>query len=144
MERLYGIVVFALGIAILWQGRTLAFGSLRNPGSGMFPALIGVLMLVLSGMLVAVPPKTDSRSPFSGKVLVRVGSVFAALVLYAFLLETLGFLLVSLVLTVFLFAVFDSNKYRFAVLKAFVLTGLAYVLFEILLKSNLPRGLLSF
>ena len=145
MERLYGIVVFALGIAILWQGRTLTFGSLRNPGSGMFPALIGVLMLVLSGMLVAVPPKTDSRgSPFSGKVLVRVGSVFAALVLYAFLLETLGFLIVSLVLTVFLFVVFDSRTHSLAVLKAFVLTGLAYVLFEILLKSNLPRGLLSF
>ena len=145
MERLYGIVVFCLGLAILWEGRTLAFGSLRNPGSGMFPALIAAMMLVLPVILIALPPKTESRgSSISGKVVLRICSVFAALVLYAFLLEGLGFLIVSFVLATFLFAVFESQKYGFAVLKAFVLTGLAYILFEVLLKSNLPRGLLSF
>jgi putative tricarboxylic transport membrane protein len=145
MERLYGIVVFCLGLAILWEGRTLAFGSFRNPGSGMFPALIAGLMVVLSLILIALPPKTEGGGPpVSGKVLVRVGSVFATLVLYSFFLERLGFLIVSFLLAVFLFAVFESQKYWLAALKAVVLTGLAYLLFEILLKSNLPRGLLSF
>ena len=145
MERLYGILVFCLGTAILWEGRTLAFGSFRNPGSGMFPALIAALMLVLSVILIALPPKTESRgSSISGKVVLRIGSVFAALVIYAVFLEVLGFLIVSFVLATFLFAVFESQKYWLAVLKAFVLTGLTYVLFETLLKSNLPRGLLSF
>ncbi|MEW6667533.1 MAG: tripartite tricarboxylate transporter TctB family protein [Thermodesulfobacteriota bacterium] len=145
MERLYAIVVFCLGLAILWQGRPLAFGSFRNPGSGMFPALIAVMMMVLAVILFAIPPKTDTRaSPISGRVVLRICSVFAALVLYAVLLEFLGFLIVSFVLATFLFAVFDSQKYRFAVLKAFVLTGLAYILFEVLLHSNLPRGLLNF
>jgi putative tricarboxylic transport membrane protein len=145
MERFYGIVVFCLGLAILWEGRGLAFGSFRNPGSGMFPALIAVVMLVLSAILIAVPPKTEGqKSSVSGKVLVRICSVFAALVLYSLLLEVLGFLIVSLVLATFLFAVFDSRNYWLAVLKAFMLTGLSYLLFEILLKSNLPRGLLGF
>jgi putative tricarboxylic transport membrane protein len=145
VERLYGIVVFCLGLAILWEGRGLAFGSFRNPGSGMFPALIAAMMLVLSVILFALTPKTESRgSPISGKVLLRVCSVFAALVLYAVFLEVLGFLITSFVLATFLFAVFESQKHWSAVLKAFVLTGLAYVLFEVILKSNLPRGLLSF
>lgn len=145
MERIYGIVVFCLGLAILWEGRTLAFGSFRNPGSGMFPALIAAMMLVLSAILIALPPKTDGRgSSISGRVVLRICSVFAALVLYAFLLEPLGFLIVSFVLATFLFAVFESQKYGLAVFKAFVLTGLAYLLFEVLLQSNLPRGLLSF
>ncbi len=141
MERLSGIVIFALGIAILWEGRTLTFGSLRNPGSGMFPCLIAIMMLVLSAILIALPPKTESQGQrISGMVLVRICSVFAALVLYALFLETLGFLVVSLLLSMFLFAVFDSRKYWIAVVRAFVLTGLAYVLFDLLLKSNLPRG----
>ena len=145
MERLYGVVVFCLGMAILWEGRGLSFGSLRSPGSGMFPDLIAVLMMVLSAILMAVPPRTEGRgSAISGKVVVRIGSVFAALVLYSLLLELLGFLIVSLVLTTFLFAVFDSRKYWLAILRAFVLTGLSYVLFEVLLKSNLPRGVLGF
>lgn len=145
MERIYGMVVFCLGLAILWQGSSLAFGSFRNPGSGMFPALIAILMLALSAILIIVPPKTESRGPsVSGKVLVRVCSVFTSLVLYAVFLEFLGFLIASFALTVFLFAVFASENYWSAVLKALVLTGLAYVLFDVLLKSNLPRGLLSF
>ena len=145
VERIYGIVIFCLGLAILWAGRTLTFGSFRSPGSGMFPALIAILMLVLSLILIVLPPRTESRGPsVSGKVLVRVCAVFASLVLYALLLEFLGFLIVSFVLTVFLFAVFGSEQYGFAVLKALALTGFAYVLFEILLKSNLPKGLLSF
>jgi len=145
MERLYGVVVFCLGMAILWEGRGLSFGSLRSPGSGMFPDLIAVLMMVLSAILMAVPPRTEGRgSAISGKVVLRIGSVFAALVLYSLLLELLGFLIVSLVLTTFLFAVFDSRKYWIAILRAFVLTGFSYVLFEVLLKSNLPRGVLGF
>lgn len=145
MERLYGIVVFCLGLAILWTGRGLSFGTFRNPGSGMFPVLIAILMLVLSAILIALPPKTQSPRPsVSGKVLVRICAVFVSLVFYPFFLDFLGFLIVSFILAVFLFGVFASEKYQFAVLKALVLTGLAYVLFEILLKSNLPKGLLSF
>ncbi len=145
MERLYGAVVFCLGLAILWEGRTLSFGSLRSPGSGMFPDLVAVMMMVLSAILLVAPPKTEGGgSSISGKVLLRIGSVFAALVLYSLFLEVLGFLIVSLVLATFLFVVFDSRKYWLAVLRAFVLTGLAYALFEVLLKSNLPRGVLGF
>jgi putative tricarboxylic transport membrane protein len=146
VERVYGIVVFCLGLAILWEGRSLSFGSFRNPGSGMFPDLIAILMLVLSAILIAMPPKKESReAPVSGKTVVLISSAFVSLVLYAIFLDFLGFLIASFLLSVFLFGVFDSGtKYGIAVFKALILTGLAYVLFEIVLKSNLPKGLLNF
>ena len=73
-----------------------------------------------------------------------MGVVFMAMLLYSFLLEYLGFLIVSFLLLTLLFAAFGSQRYWLSLLRAFVLTGLAYFLFEILLKSSLPRGIIGF
>ncbi len=147
MERVYGIVVFCLALAILWDGRKLIFGTFRSPGSGMFPDLIAGLMLFLSLLLILFPKKLGGGSAgpsFSKGPMGRLLLVFAALFLYAILLESLGFVIVSFFLTILLFAVFGFQSYTGTVLKAFISTGLAYVLFEVLLKSNLPRGILGF
>lgn len=145
MERLYGLVVFGLGTAILWDGRSLSFGSFRSPGSGMFPVLIAVLMLFLSLLLIVFPRKREGTGQsVSRKSIGRLSAVFVALLLYAFLLESLGFLIVSFLLTTLLFAVFGFQRYWQSVLRAIVSTGLAYALFELILKSNLPKGVFGF
>ncbi len=153
MERLYGVVVCGLGIVILWQGGTLSIGSLRSPGSGFFPVLIGAVIIILSVLLTLFPPKGASgdragaaktAKPIPWKGFVRTASVFAALALYAVFLEYLGFLIVSFVLTMILFVAFGSQSYLRAIFNAAVSTGFAYGLFEVLLKSNLPRGILGF
>lgn len=145
MDRLYGIVLFGLGTCILWQGKDLSIGSLRNPGSGMFPALIAVIMLILSVLLIIFPQKKGSDGPsVSMRSMVRISAVFLALVLYSFFLETLGFLIVSFLLTMLLFIAFGSRTYWQAILRAAFFTGFAYALFEVLFKSNLPKGLFGF
>ena len=144
MDRVYAVAVFCVGLAILWQGRGLTIGSFRNPGSGLFPALIAAIMIFFSVLLLLFPQKGERVAPpVSARSLLRISAVFVALLLYAFLLETLGFLVVSFVLTTFLFIAFGSQKYSLAAVKAIVFTGLAYLLFEILLKSNLPKGILG-
>ena len=145
MDRVYGIIFFGLGIAILWQGRDLSIGSLRSPGSGLFPALIAVIMLVLSSFLIIVPQKGEKEGQ-SGlmKSFVRICVVFLAMVLYSFFLEYLGFLIVSFLLTTLLFAAFGSQSYWRAILRAVVFTGFAYTIFEVLFKSNLPKGIFGF
>ena len=141
---MYGVVVLCLGLAVLWQGSSLTIGSFRNPGSGLFPALIAVILLVLSLLLILFPQKKEREGQaVSAKSIVRLSVVFAALLLYAFFLEYLGFLIVSFVLTTFLFLVFGSQRYWLAVVKAIAFTGLAYVLFELILKSNLPKGMVG-
>ena len=147
MERVYGLVVFCLAVAILWDGRKLIFGTFRSPGSGMFPDLIAGLMLFLSLLLMLFPQQLGDRSAgpsVSRGSMGRLLLVFAALFLYAIFLESLGFVIVSFLLTILLFSVFGVQSYKEAVWKASISTGLAYVLFEVLLKSNLPRGILGF
>ena len=145
MDRVYGFVILGIGIGILWEGRSLSIGSLRNPGSGMFPALIAVAMVILSSMLILFPQKKDGDRPLvSAKSLLRLSAVFLAMMLYALFLESLGFLIVSLLLTTLLFIAFGSQSYWKAIFRAIVFTALAYTVFEVLFKSNLPRGLLGF
>jgi len=149
MERLYGIIFFALGMAILWQGRNLTIGAIRSPGAGFFPALIAGIMLLLSVILMIFPPGKEGKDraeeqSASAKSVVRIAVVFAALLLYAFFLETLGFLVVNFLLTTLLFVAFGSHRYWVAVLRGLVLTGFAHALFGVLLKSNLPKGIWGF
>jgi putative effector of murein hydrolase len=67
-----------------------------------------------------------------------------SLFLYAILMETLGFILVTLLLFIFLLGIIEKKKWWFTVFVSVVVTVIAYLIFEIWLKSQLPKGLLGF
>ncbi len=146
MDRLYGIVVLGLGIGILWDGRDLSIGTLRSPGSGLFPDLMAAILIILAIVLIFSPQKEDGEGnqSVSAKSIARLSAVFLAMVLYSFFLESLGFVIVSFLLTMFLFIAFGSQSYWKAITRAAVFTGLAYTIFEVLFKSNLPKGIFGF
>lgn len=144
MDRISGFVVFSLGIGILWQGRHLAIGSFRAPGPGFFPTLIAVTLIILSLFLIIPGGKRNKGQSFSIRSTGRVLTVFVPLLFYFFFLEYLGFVITSFLLLTVLFVGFASQRWHIAVLEAFLFTGMAYVLFEMLLKSHLPKGVLGF
>lgn len=144
MEKICGTVVFCLGLAIIWQGRELSFGTLSAPGPGFFPFLLAGVLMVLSVAVFFTRHATEGEDRFftlSG--LRRVGGVFLALIAYYVFLERLGFLLVSFLLMAFFFAFIAKYVWHKALICAFLSIGLAYVLFEVLLKSNLPKGVIG-
>lgn len=146
MDRISGFVVFSLGIGILWQGRHLSIGSLRAPGPGFFPTLIALTLMILSLFLI-IPvekKKKKERQSFSARSAGRVLTVLVPLLFYFFFLEYLGFVVTSFLLLTVLFVGFASQRWHIAVLEASLFTGVAYVLFDMLLKSQLPKGVLGF
>ena len=144
MDRISGGVVLCLAAAILWQGKHLAIGNLRAPGPGFFPNLIAVILIILSLILLIAGDKKADKSPLivrqSGR---RLLPVFLALLGYFFLLEFLGFVVTSFLFMAVLFMTVTIQKWYRALLWAFVTTGFAYLIFEVLLKSNLPKGVLG-
>lgn len=145
VDRISGLVVFLLAFGIFWQGRGLSIGSLHAPGAGFFPALIAAVLVVLSLCLVIRGGKReDEEDAVSATSIIRMLMVFVALVGYFLLLEYLGFVIVSFLLMLFLFLWVGRQKWYIAFLSAVLCIALAYVLFEILLKSNLPRGVFGF
>ena len=144
MDRISGGVVFCLAAAILWQGRGLAIGNLHAPGPGFFPTLVAVILIILSLALIIAGNKKIDKRPFldkqSGR---RLLLVFLALLGYFFLLEPLGFAVTSFLFMAALFMTVAIQKWYTALLWALVTTGFAYLIFEVLLKSNLPKGVLG-
>ena len=59
-------------------------------------------------------------------------------------MERLGFLIVTLLLFIFLLGVIEKKRWWFAVLVSLAVTALSYLLFEVGLQSQLPKGLLEF
>lgn len=141
MDRISGGVVLCLAAAILWQGRGLSIGNLHAPGPGFFPTLVAVILIILSLSLIIAGNKKIEKSPFvykqSGSRLILV---FLSLLAYFFFLESLGFVVMSFLFMASLFVTVTTQKWYIALLWALVATGLAYFLFEVLLKSNLPKG----
>jgi putative tricarboxylic transport membrane protein len=145
VHRISGLVVFLLAFVIFWQGRSLSIGSLHAPGPGFFPALIAAVLVILSLVLMIEGGKKEGEEDaVSGQAIIRMLVLFAALVAYFLFLEYLGFVVVSFLLMFFLFLWVGRQRWYVAFLSAVICIGLAYLLFEILLKSNLPRGVFGF
>jgi putative tricarboxylic transport membrane protein len=144
MERVNGLIIFLFGLVIFWQGRALEIGGLHQPGPGFFPKLIACVLIILS-FPIFLGRKTESDEElFSASRLGRVVTVLGALIGYFLLLEFLGFALSSFCLMGFCFLFIGRQRWYAGLFWAFVTTGLAYVLFQILLKSELPKGVFGF
>jgi putative tricarboxylic transport membrane protein len=66
------------------------------------------------------------------------------LLIFAYLLEKIGYILSILLLMLFLFKVMGSQKWHIAIISTILCTLFVYAIFVLGLKSQLPRGILPF
>jgi putative effector of murein hydrolase len=59
-------------------------------------------------------------------------------------MEWLGFAIVTLLLFIFLLMVIEKKRWFFAVPVSLAVTLIAYLIFEVGLQSQLPRGILQY
>ena len=74
----------------------------------------------------------------------RVIYVTAALLLYTFLLKTVGFVLMTLLLLVFLLRGIEPQKWRLVIGFSILAAVGSYVIFDRVLQVSLPSGILGF
>ncbi len=134
-----GLFFTALGLLGLSGAADLEFGSLGAMGPGFFPAVVSTLLtltgalLLLRGLLRGgLRVKGESFSP--GALLL----LLTALLLFAFLLEPLGFLPASFVLVFVGRLAAGDGRVGEALLLALVLTALSGLLFIGWLEMPVP------
>ena len=137
-----------LGIAALaiWQSSIIPMGNIRQPGPGFLPFWVGVILALLSAVLwfqaVSRKPAAEPARFLSGEgkwpYVIAAG---IALLIYAFLLEPLGFIISTFLLLIFLFRVIGKKSWRVGVTGAIVVTFFTHLIFRVALKVQLPRGL---
>lgn len=137
-----------VGAGVSYGGYDLDLGTLHDPGSGFIFFWVGLIMvgLSLSIFIRALKEKGkagEMRLIWSEVQWKKIVSVLVALFLYGYFFQTLGFILSAALLLVFLFKAVEPQRWSVAILGAVVSSLVAYVVFQVWLGSQLPKGLLD-
>jgi hypothetical protein len=141
-----GLVFIALGIIFCAGGLKYKLFHFGSPGAGFFPFLFGLVLIGLSISLFFVSlfaVKKPSEKFFAQddslrKILLAVGALLA----YILLLPYTGFLIITFLFIVFMFRFIEPANWTSTILSAFLTTVICFVLFELWLGVQLPRGFL--
>jgi len=148
-DRISGLFWLIFSLFFSYSAYKLGMGSLRQPGPGFFFFWAGIVvaLLALSVIIKSFRKKAaeeEKGSVFGKSKVSKVFLVLLSLFLYALLMEWLGFAIVTLLLFLFLLGVIERKGWLFAVVVSLAVTGIAYLVFEVGLQSQLPKGLLEF
>lgn len=126
--------------------KDLGLGTLRYPAPGFYPFLISLLLICIALVLIirAVnyrkkAPEFSKRPSFGWNVPITLG----AMLVYAFVMDYLGYLISTSLLMLFFFKVTASLKWWVSLLLTAVTISISYYFFVVLLQSQLPAGILG-
>ncbi len=144
------LVWIGFAAIVCFGGLKLGFGSFHQPQAGFMPFLsglvLGLLALVdlISGVLNHWKGEKADREIWAnihwGKLLLTLVILF----IYTVFFNTLGFIIATVLLLLFLYRVMEPRPWWVVVVASIITTGLFYVGFKIGLESQLPGGFLGF
>ncbi len=148
-DRASGLFWFVFSLFVSYESYKLGLGTLHQPGPGFLFFWTGVVTAILSLIIIVTslrnrPPEETAGSDFGSWKVAKIVPVLISLFVYVLFMEWLGFLIVTLLLFIFLLGVIEKKRWWFAVLASLLITTLTYMVFEVALQSQLPKGLLEF
>jgi putative tricarboxylic transport membrane protein len=135
-SRVAGLVALAVGVAAALGARGLGVGSLTDPGPGLWPLVVGAV-LVITGAAVAVRPGDEAETIGRDAWAVVVACV--SLVAYTAVIGAVGFELPTAILLAFWLRVLGGEPWRTTVVVSVGVTVVAYVVFILALGVALPH-----
>jgi hypothetical protein len=148
-EIIGGIVIFLFGVVTTLLSLRMPIGTFRMGGTGLFPLILGILLMFLSGLFLlrlfvkarSAPEKSFAdQIPGSSKQLVFF---FGTMVLVTLSFNRLGYPLSSFVLMLALLRVLGVRRWRLNLSLSFIAAAVCYFLFVQWLKIPLPKGLIG-
>ncbi len=148
-DRISGTFWLFFSVFVSIESYRLGLGTLHEPGPGFLCFWTGIAVGIMSITVLARAWATampgELKSPIFGeKNLLKITFVLLSLFLYAFFMEALGFILVTLLLFIFLLGMIERKRWGFAISISIAVTGVSYLLFDLWLKAQLPKGPLGF
>lgn len=148
-DRISGIFWLCFAILVSIASYRLGLGNLHKPGPGFLffwtSIFLGIMSLVI---LVRAWPKKKAEGStetiFGKQNTLKIVLVMTSVFLFAIFMETVGFIPVTLLLFIFLLGIIEKKSWWFTLFVSVVITVISYLIFEIWLKSQLPKGLLGF
>ncbi len=140
-------VWFCTGLFIVLYAPQFDLGTASAPGTGFMPFLAGIIMCVFSAVAFGQAYLTRDRKNekiWENVQFHKLMFVALALFIYTFFLDSVGFLVCTFLLILFLIRFVGSEKWPKSIAGAILTSALCYLLFDKWLQANLPRGILGF
>jgi len=146
-EIFHALFWLCVGIITTYSSTHYSLGSFSDPGPGALPFVLGLVFILLAliylvkSVLVGEP--RDTTGSFTiGTGWRKVASVIVALVVSAIVFESLGFLITVFLLITVSMLLMEPQRWMLAVFMGLAFSLGSYVIFDIWLKVQLPRGIL--
>lgn len=143
-DTISGTFWFCLAFYVAFESWRLGIGGLHNPGPGFlsFSAalVVGIFSLaVLNRPFLAWEEREEAKTSWKNN-----GLVILALIGYASLLEQLGFVVTALFFIGILLKVVERKRWLVSMIFSLLTALTTYGVFQIWLKSQLPKGIFGF
>jgi len=149
-QRIGALALVAVGLLFIWRSLTdLPFGTIDNPGPGITPLALAILLVVFAlwSMTASVASPADSaESNESETVAADHGAtrhavyIILGILVSAFAFGLIGYRLTVLGLLLFYLGVVERKPLIATLLVSFVIAFGSYALFMHVLKVSLPSG----
>lgn len=137
-----------LSILTCQQAIGLKLGELNQPGPGLFPFSVGLVMGILSMLALILSLRgqekiflTEKKEPIRWWNIVII---LFLLIAYGLSLEKIGFLINTFLLITILLKVIEPQPWKTSLLGGFITALASNVVFNVLLKAQIPSGILGF
>jgi len=142
------LVWFVIGIGVVLGSLKYGFGTFHEPGPGFITFFAGTILTFLSLVLFFSSfrdreSRGGLRELWAGLEIGKVFYVILLLVIYTLLLRPVGFLVSTFLLLSFLFRVKAAYRPSTILIMSFLVTAGCYIVFELWLKAQLPKGILE-
>ena len=145
-DAIGGMVLLLFGMVTIILALKMPIGTFRAAGSGMFPLILGILLMFLSCIFLLkllyqhkqTITKGDSVAQHESPV--QLILFFGTMVLATAFFNQLGYPLVSFLLLVVLLRTLGMKQWFFNILLSFLSAVASYFLFVQWLKIPLPKG----
>lgn len=148
VEQIISLALAILGAAIAFGGVKLGLGKVSLPGPGFFPLVAGMTLTIFAGVVLwdnkRKSSKTEGIVEWVNIRWKQILLTLVSLIAYANLLESIGFIISTILLLMALFRSYESEKWIFTILKSALISMVVYVVFEKIFQLNLPHGIWGF
>jgi putative tricarboxylic transport membrane protein len=144
-ERIAGLLMALLSGYILVASGRYPLGTVDNPGPGFLPVLCGAVLGLLSVIYLVQLwlKKEPAKTSWPGREgLVRVGTIFLALLLFTVFLPVTGYLVNTFALFVILLRPVGKQRWPLTLTVSTAAVVVSWLLFDRWLMVPLPRGIL--
>ena len=153
VDRVIALIVFLLGAGYLYIASTFPRLEISDPlGPKAFPVILGIALIMAVVLLVFESfrkpvegaQKEDEPGEEGSKHLLLIIAIVIVTIIYAVILERVGYLLDTVLLLIVIMAYFNKKKWLQNGLISICFTLATYLVFAKLLGVTLPKGLFYF